>query len=59
MVKECRSTLIIAPGLKVTTDDLKGPKAGFVETVQRLREDFIKPKSLKKTCLSSFTSSSR
>lgn len=57
VVKEHRSALIIAPGLKVTTDDFKGPKAGFVETVQRLGEDFIKPKSLKKSCLSGFTSS--
>lgn len=56
-VKEHRSALIIAPGLKVTTDDLKGPMAGFAETIERLKEDFIKPKSLKKTCLSSFTSS--
>ena len=50
MVKEHRSALIIAPGLKVTTDDLKGPTAGFAETIQRLKEDFIKSKSLKKTC---------
>lgn len=36
MVKEHRSALIIAPGLKVTTDDLKGPTAGFAEGLRKI-----------------------
>jgi len=55
-VKEHRAARITAPAPKVTRDVLKGPTAGFAEVIWRLKEDCIRHKSLKKTCLSRFPS---